>query len=149
MRTPGPSGLFAALPVVARERLRELARDVSFPAGSRVFEEGERADRFWAIHTGSVVLDASAPGRARTPVATLGHGDLLGCSWLFPPYAWQFGAEAQSDVRAQEFDATIVRALCAADPVFGEVLARRVAEIIAHRLQSTRMRLLGSAAPPG
>lgn len=135
-------GLFNALPADGRHRLESLARDVSFPAGARIFEEGGRADRFWVIHTGAVTLDLTAPGRRRAEVETLRSGDLLGWSWLFPPFTWHLGAQTQSLVRAQEFDATVVRALCEADVVFGRALALRVGELVAHRLQSSRTRLL-------
>lgn len=147
MRSAAPTNLFAALPSPGRERLQNLAQEVAFPAGTRIFEEGGRADRFWVIHTGSVVLDTPVPGRPPAPVATLGPGDLLGCTWLFPPYTWHLGAEAQSDVRAEQFDATVVRALSRADLEFGEALARRVAEIIAHRMQSARIHLLDLYGP--
>jgi CRP-like cAMP-binding protein len=142
MRPTSATTLFAALPAPARERLAHLAQDVFFQAGTRIFEEGGAADRFWVIRTGSVVLDVPVPGRPSAAVEVLRPGDLLGCSWLFPPYTWHLGAEAQSDVRAQQFDATVVRALTRADPEFGEALARRVAEVIAHRMQSARIRLL-------
>ncbi|MGW5532229.1 regulator, partial [Streptomyces xanthochromogenes] len=39
--------MLAALPVDHRARLMEIAREVAFPAGRRIFEEGGRADRFW------------------------------------------------------------------------------------------------------
>jgi CRP-like cAMP-binding protein len=149
MRSTAATSLLAALPATARERLNGLAKDVSFPAGTRIFEDGGMADRFWIIHTGSVVLDVPVPGRRPAPVEILRTGDLVGCSWLFPPYTWHMGAEAQSAVRAQEFDATVVRALSRADLEFGEALARRVAEIIAHRMQSARIRLLDLYGPLG
>ncbi|SFF31874.1 Cyclic nucleotide-binding domain-containing protein [Actinacidiphila alni] len=143
MRIPTTTALFAALPPPGRQRLESLARDVSFRAGTRIFEEGERADRFWVVRSGAVSLDLRVPGRHPAPeVETLRTGDLLGWSWLFPPYSWHLGAQAQSLVRAQEFDATVVRALAEADPVFGRALAMRVAEIVGHRLQSARARLL-------
>ncbi|MFF7158500.1 cyclic nucleotide-binding domain-containing protein [Streptomyces sp. NPDC008139] len=141
MRT-ATTGLFSSLPSPGRQRLESLAREVSFPAGTRIYEEGERADRFWVVHTGAVTLDLRRPGRPAPEVEMLGPGDLLGWSWLFPPYVWHMGAQAQSPVRAQEFDATVVRALAEADPVFGRALAMRVGEVVAHRLQSTRARLL-------
>ncbi|MDX3097884.1 cyclic nucleotide-binding domain-containing protein [Streptomyces sp. ME01-24h] len=142
-------GLLDALPPQARERLTQLGREVSFPAGARIFEEGQRADRFWIIHTGSVSLDLHVPGRQAAVVETLGHGDLLGWSWLLPPYNWHLGARAHSPVRAVEYDARTVRALCEADPVFGRAVFRRVAEIIAQRLQHARTRLLDLYGPAG
>ncbi|WP_127356256.1 Crp/Fnr family transcriptional regulator [Actinacidiphila soli] len=147
--TTTTSNLLGVLPPEGRERLMELAREVSFPAGTRIFEEGRKADCFWIIHTGSVTLDLHVPGRRAAAVETLGPGDLLGWSWLFPPYAWHLGAEAQSPVRAMEFDATVVRALCEADPVFGRAISRRIAEIVAHRLQGARTRLLDLYGPHG
>ncbi|MDX6312617.1 MAG: hypothetical protein QOF84_2537 [Streptomyces sp.] len=147
--TTTTTNLLGVLPTEGRERLMELARDVSFPAGTRIFEEGHKADRFWIIRTGSAALDLHVPGRRAAVVETLGPGDLLGWSWLFPPYAWHLGAEAQSPVRALEFDATVVRALCEADPVFGRAVSRRVAEIVAHRLQGARTRLLDLYGPQG
>ncbi|WP_329184813.1 cyclic nucleotide-binding domain-containing protein [Actinacidiphila glaucinigra] len=147
--TTTTTGLLDALPPETRGRLLELARDVSFPARARIFEEGHRADRFWIIRTGSVALDLHVPGRQPAVVETLGPGDLLGCSWLFPPYSWHLGARTQSPVRADEFDATVVRALCEADPVFGRAVARRVAQIVAHRLQGARTRLLDLYGPLG
>ncbi|CAG7613944.1 Crp/Fnr family transcriptional regulator [Actinacidiphila bryophytorum] len=149
MRATASTNLFAALPAPGRDRLLDLAREVFFPAGTRIFEEGDQADRFWVIHTGSVILDTRVPGNPAAPVEILSPGDLLGCSWLFPPYTWHLGAEAQSDVRAHQFDATTVRALSRADLEFGEALARRVAQIIAHRMQSARMRLLDLYGPRG
>ncbi|MGW3248927.1 Crp/Fnr family transcriptional regulator [Streptomyces sp. NPDC001070] len=147
--TTATFGLLDALPPQARDRMVQLGRSVAFPAGARIFEEGQRADRFWIIHTGSVTLDMRVPGRRPAVVATLGHGDLLGWSWLFPPYNWHLGAQAQSPVRAEEYDATVVRALCEADPVFGRAVSRRVAEIVAHRLQDARSRLLDLYGPAG
>lgn len=149
MRTTVPTNLFAALPSPGRERLHELAEAVNFPAGTRIFEAGTPADRFWVIHTGSVILNTHVPGDERVPVEMLSPGDLLGCSWLFPPYTWHLGAEAQSNVRAEQFDATKVRALSRADLEFGEALARRIAQITTHRMQGARIRLLDLYAPHG
>ncbi|MFD1829467.1 MULTISPECIES: cyclic nucleotide-binding domain-containing protein [Streptomyces] len=144
-----PTDLFSALPPGGRERLMEFARETSFPAGARISEEGRRTDRFWVIRTGSVTLDMKVPGRRPVVVETLSHGDLLGWSWLFPPYTWHLGAEALSPVRALEFDAARVRELCDDDAVLGRAVALRVAEIVAHRLQNARTRLLDLYAPYG
>lgn len=145
-----PSTLLNVLPVQGRERLLALSREVVFPEGTRIFEEGGTADRFWIIRTGSVTLDFQPPGRRRPfAIETLGHGDLLGWSWLFPPYTWHQGAEAFTLVRATEFDAAAVRVLCDEDPVLGQALTRRVAAIVADRLQTARSRLFDMYGPHG
>jgi CRP-like cAMP-binding protein len=131
-----------ALPADIRDRLMTLAREVSFSQDARIFEEGGSATGFWVIRSGAVTLDLRLADRRAATVATLGPGDLLGWSWLFPPYEWDFGAEALSPVRAYAFDGAEVRALCEEDPALGVVLMRTVAEILAHRLQTARTRLL-------
>lgn len=143
------SGVFGALPEDHREELMSLARLVTFPMGTRVFEEGGRADRFWIIHTGSVSLDVHVPGRQAAVVETLGAGDLLGWSWLLPPHRWHLGAETTSPVRAHEFDAAEVRKLCERDPIVDHVMLTFVAGVIANRLRAARTRLLDLYAPYG
>ncbi|MER7842273.1 cyclic nucleotide-binding domain-containing protein [Streptomyces sp. NPDC096040] len=134
--------LLTALPQAQRERLMELAQEVSFPEDARIFEAGGTADRFWVIRSGAVNLDQEVTSHKRVTVASLGAGDLLGWSWLFPPYTWDFGAVAFSQVRAYEYDASAVLALCVEDPLLGLSLVRTVAEILASRLEVTRGKLL-------
>jgi CRP/FNR family transcriptional regulator, cyclic AMP receptor protein len=119
------------------------AKEVGFPAGHRLFEDGNNAKKFWLIESGRVALDLQVPGEGRVVVNSLAMGDLLGWSWLFPPYQWAFGAVAVVEVRAFEFDAETVRARCAADPEFGHDLTHRVAVVLARRLRTTRIKLLG------
>ncbi|MFI9614988.1 Crp/Fnr family transcriptional regulator [Streptomyces sp. NPDC052023] len=137
------------LPAEHRERLMRIAREVSFDAGVRLFEEGRRADRFWIIRTGTVTLDLKVPGRRAAVIESLGPGQLVGWSWHFPPYLWHLGAEAMSPVRAWEFDADAVRALCAEDPEFGRAIAHWVGHVVADRLHTSRSRLLDLYAPYG
>jgi CRP-like cAMP-binding protein len=134
--------LLNALPPPQRARLMALAREVSFPEDARIFEAGGTADRFWVIRSGAVSLDQRVTSVQRVTVASLGAGDLLGWSWLFPPYQWDFGAEAFSPVRAYEFQAQAVLELCEEDPQLGLTLVRIVSEILAHRLESTRNKLM-------
>ena len=126
-----------------------VAREVSFPQGTRLFHEGGHADRFWIIRTGTVELDMRVPGRRAAVIESLHHNDLVGWSWLFTPHTWHLGAEAATPVRAFEFDAVAVREMCEEDPAFGESVARWVGEVVAHRLRAARTRLLDLYAPYG
>lgn len=144
-----PTTMLRALPVDHRDQLMRPAREVSFTEGTRLFEEGRHADRFWIVRTGTVALDLRVPGRRAAVIETLGHNELVGWSWLFPPHTFHLGAEATSPVRAYEFDAEAVRVMCRADPVLGMAVAEWVGGIVAHRLQSARTRLLDLYAPYG
>ncbi|KUN00095.1 regulator [Streptomyces yokosukanensis] len=141
--------LTSALEPQHRERLMHLAREASFEAGTRLFEEGRRADRFWIVRTGTVSLDLHVPGRRPAVIETLGHGELVGWSWHFPPHLWHLGAEAMSPLRAWEFDAETVRKMCAEDSEFGRVIAVWVGQVVAQRLHASRVRLLDLYAPYG
>ena len=128
--------------------LAEGARDVSFPARHRLFEDGGYATHFWLIKSGHVWLDLNVPGEGPVVIETIGMGELLGWSWLFPPYKWGFGAVAVTEMEAFEFDARTVREHCEADPGLGYELNRRITRVLAQRLQATRLRLITRAGYP-
>ncbi|GAA2324102.1 cyclic nucleotide-binding domain-containing protein [Streptomyces cuspidosporus] len=146
MNTPT---MLRALPAAHRGRLMRFAREVSFPPGTRLFNEGARAERFWIIRSGSVELDTYVPGRRAAVIETLGPNELIGWSWLFAPHVWHLGATATTPLRAYEFDATTVRLMCQDDPVLGQAVTQWVGEVLAHRLRSARTRLLDLYAPYG
>ncbi|GAA1244184.1 hypothetical protein GCM10009646_34800 [Streptomyces aureus] len=66
------------LPAEYRERLMRIAREVSFPKGSRLFKEGGYAYRLWIIRTGNVSLDLHVPARRQVVVETLTNDQLIG-----------------------------------------------------------------------
>jgi len=113
-----------------------------FHAGNRVFHQGAPADQFWLITDGRVDLDCQTPGQAPVVLDTLRPGSVLGWSWLYPPYRWQFGAVTRDPVTAVAFDAVAVRHRCDADPQLGYALLRLFTPVIVDRLQNARLRLL-------
>ena len=131
------------------DALAEVGADVFFPAGHRIFEDGGFAGKFWLIQSGHAVLDMNVPGEGRVIIDNVGMGELLGCSWFFPPYRWAFGAVCAGPLEAFEFDAAAIRARCAADPLFGYELTRRLLRVFAKRLQNTRARLIASSVDRG
>jgi|SRR5579859_5157771 len=134
---------------ISRDHLAVLAlaaSDVMFPAGHRLFEDGGHANHFWLVQSGHVTLDLHVPGQGRMKIESIGMGELLGWSWLFPPYQWAFGAVAVTPVEAFEFSAPVVRDSCSSDPELGYQLTTRLARVVARRLQATRVRLITVSA---
>jgi CRP/FNR family transcriptional regulator, cyclic AMP receptor protein len=127
-------------------RLAALCSHVVVPARLRLFDEGQIADRFWLIDAGQVLLDATVPGAGRLIIDTLGRGDILGVSWLLPPFQWRFGAVTAQLTQAFQFDARAVRQACDEDPVLGYALCRRFSGVLVRRLQATRACLLDTRA---
>jgi len=118
------------------------AANVRFEAGEYIFREGEDANQFYIIRHGKVALELFTPERGVLTIQTLGAGDVLGWSWLFPPYRWRFDARALELTRAIALDGTCLRNKCDEDHNLGYELVKRFAQIIIERLQATRLQLL-------
>jgi len=134
--------LFAHLPVDHLELLAGCASNVAFAQGQQIFLEGGPADAFYLIRQGHVALGMSAPGQGRLLIETLAADDVLGWSWLVPPYHWHFDAEALEPTAAVMFDAACLRGKLASDVRLGYELMSGFLPIIVDRLQATRLRLL-------
>jgi CRP/FNR family transcriptional regulator, cyclic AMP receptor protein len=117
-------------------------RNVRFEPGETIFRQGDAADTFFVVRHGTVAVGNFVPPRGELVIETIEAGDLLGWSWLFPPYRSHFDARALSTVRATQFDGACLRDKCAADPAFGYDLMSRFAQVLIERLQWTRLRLL-------
>jgi CRP/FNR family transcriptional regulator, cyclic AMP receptor protein len=122
--------------------LAGCAQNVTYPADTEIFREGEPADRFWLIRRGRVAIEVDAPGRGPLVVETLGTDDVLGWSWIVPPYRWHFGATTREATGAVAFDATCVRRKLSSDPKLAAQLFERFLPVVVRRLQASRLRLL-------
>jgi len=122
--------------------LTDCAISVHFEKGQIIFREGEMANRFYLIETGKIVLESSE--RLGNPVIidTIGRGDLLGWSWMFPPYVWRFTARAVEPTEAIFFYGTILREYCERDHSLGYELFKRMSPIMLRRLQAAREKML-------
>lgn len=118
------------------------AGNVRVDAGDYLFREGGDADRFLLIRHGRVALETHVPQRGAVTIYTIGKDDVVGWSWLFPPYRWTFDARAIELVRAVAFDAACIRRKCDDDPAFGYAMLMRLVPVIVSRLQATRLQLL-------
>jgi CRP/FNR family cyclic AMP-dependent transcriptional regulator len=123
------------------------ASNVRFNAGEFLFHAGKEANTFYLIREGKVALEVVVPGRGGVTVQTLGGGEMLGWSWLIPPYHWRFDARAVELTRAIALDGKCLRGKCEQDPVFGYDLVKRVTSSVGERLDATRLRLLDMYGP--
>jgi CRP/FNR family transcriptional regulator, cyclic AMP receptor protein len=124
------------------ELLISCASNVRFEEGFYLFREGGEANEFYLIRGGKIGLEVSAPPRPSLTVETVQEGDVLGWSWLVPPYRWRFGARALEPVRAIAVDGKCLRGKCEKNAQLGYELLRRTVEIMGQRLEATRFRLV-------
>jgi CRP-like cAMP-binding protein len=125
--------------------LTDCAMAVNFEKGQTIFHEGEIANRFYLIETGKVVLESGEGLGDPVIIETIGAGDLLGWSWMFPPYVWNFTARAVEPTEAIFFYGTILREYCERDSSLGYELFKRMAPIMLKRLQAARRKMLAIA----
>jgi len=118
------------------------ASNVRFNAGQFIFREGEEANQFYMIRQGKVALETLAAERGPITVQTVGEGDVLGWSWLIPPYRWRFDARALELTRAIALDGKCLRQKSEEDHNLGYELLKRFSNIIVERLEATRLQLL-------
>ncbi len=140
--------VLADLSPAHRDLVDAAAVLVRFGARERLFHEDTHAEGCWLIHSGCIALDLAIPGRGEVVVQTLGPGDVLGWSWLIPPYEWHFGAVATRETTATKLDTGQLRRLATEDPRFGYALALTLFQACAQRLQATRARLLDLYGSP-
>ena len=126
-----------------RERLVQCAEDVRFPAGQYLARNGHPADRFFILHTGSVKLELEPEAGGSIGIETFAPPEVVGWSWLLPPYHWHFDVRALDDVHAIAVDGATLRVWMDDDPAFGYAILRPFAGVMVSRLQATRLRLLG------
>ncbi|OFW67715.1 MAG: hypothetical protein A2Z12_01675 [Actinobacteria bacterium RBG_16_68_21] len=119
----------------------------TWEVGRSILGLGDPADRLYLIVEGDVSIELHAPGGPPTVIQTLGGGDVLGWSWIIPPYRWAFDANALTPVRALSIDAARLRTAMTDDPSFGYAMLSRLLVAIADRLQATRLQLLDLYGP--
>jgi CRP/FNR family cyclic AMP-dependent transcriptional regulator len=128
--------------------LNEYASEERFGLQQQIFQEGSDANHFYLIHAGRVALETFVPGRGVVTIQTIGAGEALGWSSLFPPYRWHFSARSIDATAVVALDARALREKAQENHDFGYDITTRIAQVMLQRLQATRMQLLDFYAAP-
>jgi CRP/FNR family transcriptional regulator, cyclic AMP receptor protein len=129
--------LFADLEEGELERFSQVAVPRSFPAGTRVFHEGDSSDACYIVSEGSFrVTREHSDGRAIT-LATLGPGEIFGELAMLDGDTRSASAESITDGTLLALPANDVRSLLSRNP---EIALKLVAGLV-RRLRAANMRL--------
>ena len=118
------------------------ASNVRVEAGTFVGRAGDPADQFWVVREGRMALELVVPGRGRITIATMAEGEVVGFSWLLPPYHLHFDVRAVTETRALVFDGRCLRGKCASDTTLGFELLSRFSRVMADRIRAMSLQLL-------
>ena len=124
--------------------LTDCAMATHFKEGQTILQQGEFANRFYLVERGTVSLESRAASGERVAIESIGAGDLLGWSWMFPPYVWHFTARASEPTDAIFFYGSILRECCERDHSLGYELFKRMSLVMMRRLQLARLKMLGA-----
>jgi CRP/FNR family transcriptional regulator, cyclic AMP receptor protein len=138
----GEHPFFAGLTPERRQLIAGCARNQRFDAGTYLLREGEAASEFFLIRHGRVALQIAAPGREPVTIATLDPGQIVGASWLVPPYRWTIDARALELTRVIAIDAACLRGKCEEDHHLGYDMMKRFLPILIDRLHAARLQIL-------
>jgi len=133
---------FQGMPDSYIQLIAGCSTNVRFEAGHIIFHEGDPADHFYLVREGLVSVQLVVPHDGLTTVMTVSNGEVLGWSWLFPPYRWHFDARAQKPTHALAFDGKCLRDKFDQDHSLGYEIYKRFMKIVSERLESTRLQLL-------
>lgn len=133
---------FAGFPAEQSALIAGCARNHRFEAGDYLFREGEAANEFFLIRRGQVALELMAPGRAAFTFASLGAGEIVGASWLIPPYRWTSDARATELTLALGIDAACLRRKCEADHHLGYEMMKRFLPVLVNQIHAAQLQIL-------
>jgi len=136
------SPVFAGLDQESLELVAGCGKNIAVDADERLFREGDEANTFFLVRSGLVSLETYVPNRGSVTVVTCGPGEIVGWSWLVPPYKWRLSARVVENVRAVEFDGACLRRKCEAIPELGYDLLSRFAGDLADHLTTAYMQVL-------
>ena len=127
--------------------LSECASNVRFVAREMIFRQGESADQCYLIRHGRVSVEIYSPHQGPVIIQTLGQGEVLGWSWLFPPYKWHFDARALELTRVIALDGVCLRGKCDQDPKLGYELMKRFSAVMHERMHAARLQIMDVYGP--
>jgi CRP-like cAMP-binding protein len=130
--------VFQRLSEVYLHQIAEHMRVIRLDAGVPLFQEDESAQHFYIVMEGTVDLYSDLDGDNEQWVQMIDVGEVIGWSWLVPPYRWAFSAKTRDGALLMEFDADAIRELCDRDPAFGYGTMKQICTLMLGRLHTVR-----------
>ena len=133
---------FEELSEAQLDLLGGCGKNEHFKEDQLIFREDDPADQFYVLRKGRIALEIDGAQRGLITIQTLEAGDIMGWSWLIPPYRWRFYATALEEASVVALDGACLRGKCEKDAELGYALMKRFSAVLAKRLEQTRIQLL-------
>jgi CRP-like cAMP-binding protein len=131
------------------EKMAGIAKLIEVDAKQELFREGDPEDYLYVVIQGRVAIEMFVPSRGRVRIFTAEPMDVVGWSSVTPVVRRRTaGAQAVLPSCLVRLDALGLRQLCEDDCGLGFIVMRRMANVVASRLLTTRLQLLDMFANP-
>ncbi len=139
--------IFKGIEETYLKKLAALGQEVVYAKGHVIFREGEESKALYILRDGQVSLDMSintgqGQGIHQAVVDTAKKGSAFGWSALIDPYKYTLTATSLGPVSLIVFEADKLRTLLDSDVNLGYQVMKKMAKLIASRLEHTRSLLL-------
>lgn len=138
----GEQPFFKGLSQQHLQTLAECGMRTLFGPGQIILHQGDPANRFYLIENGEAVVELTSEAREPIVIQTVGPGRELGWSWLVSPYTEHFTVRSLTEIQAIFFYGTRLRAQCEENHDLGYEMMKRMADVMAHRLEAASQELL-------
>jgi CRP-like cAMP-binding protein len=131
------------------QKIMEISQLRRIKTDEVLFREGDKEDCLYIVMEGRVALDIFIPHRGKVRIFTAEKWDVFGWSSVTPTlHQRTAGATAVADGRVICIDSARLRQACDEDHDLGYIVMRRLTNIVAGRILTTRLQLIDMFASP-
>jgi len=136
--------LFKDLPEEVIDKVDKLCEEATFKAGDFIFREGDSADKLHFLVDGSIVLKVNLTSRpdSITVSAVNKKHESFGWSGIVAPYHYTASAVCDTDCSIFTVNGESFMKLLEEYPSAGFIVMKRITELVASRLRTSRQALL-------
>ncbi len=109
----------------------------TFPKDYRIIEEGFYADKFFIIVSGLVEVKSMD-----IVLQILGAGEVVGWSWLIPPYTWNFSVDTIKETICIVIDTEKLKEIFKKEKEIELLIYKSMFFVVSNRLKGARQKIV-------
>ena len=121
---------------------QDCVSDAHYGRDQFILRQGQGAERFFIIRKGEVRLELQTPESGSIPIQTIGPDEIVGWSWIVPPYKSAFDARAVEHLHVIVFDTNELRRKCEQDFELGYRVLQKFTAALSSRFDTVRAMLI-------